>query len=324
MGCRFELKVIAETGNVFRDFAPYVPAISERGAIVFQARLEGDATGVFSGVGGIPVELAASSGSLAEILSHPDIDGAGNICFYGELADVGQRLFLNGDPVVAEAYASAGPLGPTMNESGAIAFRGMSPEGHPGVFLYRAGEVTPLADTRGDIAAFHGLPVLTGDGTVVFRADRSDGGQTIYACRGGELAEVAESGREFSGFEYFPSSSDNGTIVFVATLAEGGSGVFATVEGGIKKLVASDGLFESIRGAMINDAGTLVYYATPLGGRLGIYCDSARIAGIGDSFFGSTIAEFALNPVSFNNRGEIAVRIKLEDTRQMIVRVSLS
>ena len=53
---------------------------------------------------------------------------------------------------------------------------------------------------------------------------------------------------------------------------------------------------------------------------LGIYADGARLVGVGDDFEGSTVVEFALNPVSINGAGQFAARLKLSDGRQFIVR----
>jgi hypothetical protein len=89
----------------------------------------------------------------------------------------------------------------------------------------------------------------------------------------------------------------------------------------------TDGPFESFRGALINGAGTIVFYATPRGGTLGVFTTQGasqssnheRVVGIGDTLFGSPVKDFALNPVSLNEAGQIAIRILLEDGKQMIV-----
>ena len=82
--------------------------------------------------------------------------------------------------------------------------------------------------------------------------------------------------------------------------------------------------FESFRGVLINRTGLVVFYATPVGGRLGIYKGPDpvrdRVLSIGDPIFQSTMVEFALNPVSVNEKGQIAIRVNLEDGRQVILR----
>jgi hypothetical protein len=41
---------------------------------------------------------------------------------------------------------------------------------------------------------------------------------------------------------------------------------------------------------------------------------------LGDDLFGSPVAGFALNPVSVNAVGQLAIRVKLADARQFILR----
>ena len=94
-------------------------------------------------------------------------------------------------------------------------------------------------------------------------------------------------------------------------------GRFATV-------ADNDGAFESFRGALINNAGTVVFLATPKGGALGVYSGSDPVAdkiiSIGDPMVGSTVADFALNPVSINDCNQLAIRVALASGRQLIIR----
>jgi hypothetical protein len=82
--------------------------------------------------------------------------------------------------------------------------------------------------------------------------------------------------------------------------------------------------FGSFRGALINRTGTILWCATPRGGELGIYTGpdpvADRIVSIGDPWFGSTVTDFALNPVSVNDAGQVAIRVRLANDRQIIVR----
>jgi hypothetical protein len=75
---------------------------------------------------------------------------------------------------------------------------------------------------------------------------------------------------------------------------------------------------------LINNNGLLVFFATPVERSLGVFCGkdplADRIVAIGDPLFGSTVADFALNPVSLNDLGQLAIRIKLADDRQFIIR----
>ena len=85
------------------------------------------------------------------------------------------------------------------------------------------------------------------------------------------------------------------------------------------------GAFESYRGALITGAGGVIRIATPRGEHLGLFNgpDPAvdRILAIGDSLFGSTVTDFAANPVSVSAAGQLAIRASLSDARQLILRV---
>ncbi|MCC6426159.1 MAG: hypothetical protein IT435_04995 [Phycisphaerales bacterium] len=118
--------------------------------------------------------------------------------------------------------------------------------------------------------------------------------------------------------------NDAGVVAFCATLRNGGSAVFTTTGGEHLPLVDTTAGFESFHGVLINNASHRVFYATPNGGSLGVFIgpDAKRdlLLGIGSSFLESTIAEFALNPVSINDAGPLAIRVRLADQRQLIVR----
>ena len=85
-----------------------------------------------------------------------------------------------------------------------------------------------------------------------------------------------------------------------------------------------DGAFEACRGALITSAGAVVCIATPRGGSLGLFAgpdpEADRILALGDPLLGSTVEELASNPVSVNAAGQVAIRAKLTDGRQLILR----
>jgi hypothetical protein len=89
-------------------------------------------------------------------------------------------------------------------------------------------------------------------------------------------------------------------------------------------VIDSSGTFESFRGVLLSNAGRIVFYATPRGGQLGIFTGpdpaTACLLSLGAPLFGSAIADFALNPVSINNDGQVAVRVVLADQRQLVLR----
>jgi hypothetical protein len=327
----FSLTVIASTGERFSDFAPYVASVNDAGTVAFQAALHGGGSGVFTGSGGAVAE-ALGPALLAGVTSHPDLNNAAATSFYGELLGGGEGVFLLRDGRLAtiadtrRAFASIGPLGPTMNEAGAVAFRADPAAGVSGIFVGDGAGVASVADTEGPWGEFHGLPVINRGGTVVFRADRKDGVQGVYAGREGSIRTVAETGDFFETIALFPSVNDAGTVAFAATLRSGGAGIFVADGDRITPMSNMDtgGPFEAYRGALINGAGAVVFIATPRGGSLGLFAgpdpDAHRILAIGDSLLGSTVEDFASNPVSVNDAGHVAIRASLTDGRQLILR----
>jgi hypothetical protein len=187
-----------------------------------------------------------------------------------------------------------------------------------------SGSIITIADTSGLFSGFQGLPVVNNYGTVVFRADLKEGGRGIYQGSGGSLATMADTCHLFSDVGLFPSTNDEGIVVFSATLKVGGAGIFTVTEGKITTVVNTNSRFEGFRGALINNEGTIIFFATPRGGELGIYSGpnpiGDKIISIGDPLFGSTVAGFALNPVSLNDVDQVAIRVRLANDRQVIIR----
>src|SRR5690348_14952262 len=146
------LVVIATTGDRFSGFAPYVASVNDAGTVAFQAALRDGGSGVFAGDGG-RVEEVVGPPLVAGVTSHPDVNDAGELSFYGVLRDGRQGVFLHREgrlqtvAVTGDGFASIGPLGPTMNEAGAVAFRADPAQGASGVFAGDGDAVTTVADT---------------------------------------------------------------------------------------------------------------------------------------------------------------------------------
>lgn len=295
------LMIVAQTGNRFADFAPYVPCIDPRGRVAFQAALTAGGTGVFAGEEDTLYEVA---GDVLEVVSHPVFIGEDAVFYARTLSGTALYSARRGALTVG---MEAGPLGPTANSRGEIGFRADG-----GIHLFRDGAGVEVARRGERFADFQGLPLALADGSVVFRADLADGGQGLYRWQQGEIATLAETGEQFTELGRFPCANASGTVAFAAVERSGHSGIFTphfTVGGAF-----------TFRGALIDDLNRVIAFATPIGGELGIYADGGRLIGVGDDFEGSTVAEFALNPVSINGAGQFAARLKLSDDRQFIVR----
>jgi hypothetical protein len=328
------MKIIAETGEQFVDFAPYVASVDKGGVVAFQATLQNGATGVFTGDGDSPAALIDGCRGIFEIkfFSHPDINAAGRLSVYASDTDGFEGVYVATPRELMTIvdncgiFARIGPLGPTLNNEGTVAFRADTKSGLQGIYLGDEVSVVTVADTR-HFTAFQGVPVINNKGTVVFRADLKNGGQGIYAAMEGTLLTIAETGAVFSELGQFPTVNDADTVVFSAVLKSGISGVFRVAGNQIHSVMDSAGQFESFRGALINSSDTIVYYATPRSGKLGVYsglaAEAKRVIGIGDVFLDSKIVDLALNPVSLSDDDQVAIRLALEDQRQLIVRADL-
>jgi len=321
----YEFTPIASTGDRFTDFVPYVPAVNNLGVVAFQATLRAGGSGVFAGSGGqLSSITVVPMDSVRDVCSHPDIDDRGSACYYANLTSGRRAVVLVRDGRISTLVGNAGPLGPTINEHGTMAYRTGAESEATGIFTRSDGLVTPIAATGEVFSAFLGLPVINGRGRVAFRADLASGGQGVYTGDGGPPVVVAQTGRIFSDLGQFPVMDDAGSVAFCASLAGGGSGVFVASAGDIETIIDTSGAFESFRGVLLAEEGGLIFYATPRGGKLGVFCgpDPERdcLLSVGAPFLGSTVVDFALNPVSINRVGQIAIRVKLANNEQFVLR----
>jgi hypothetical protein len=326
---------IAATDGRFLDFAPYVASLTDEGVVAFQATLAEGHSGVFTGDGGAITDIATSLSADAPaqaFASHPDINRAGTVTVYATLQGGEQavlRIHADGrvDTLGAgQGFTGIGPLGPTMNARGDVAFRATSRDGRACIGVWRDDRCEVIAEAGDLHRGFEGLPVVDPTGRVAFRADLADGAQAVFLCRDDRspAAAIATTGPDFAELARFPTMNDRGGVAFAARRASGGWGLFAAAPGGTACLVDAQAGFESFRGLLINDAGLVAFYATPVGGQLGIYTGpdprQHRLLGLGDPLFGATVVDFALNPVSVNARGQLALRVALDDGRQFILR----
>lgn len=260
-------RVVGTTTRDHVDLGPYVPAISDTGAVAYTAIRADGSTAVV--VDGKVLDLAAES--------HPDVNTRGDVAAYT------RGGVLRNTTVLSPHH---GHLGPTMNNRGDVAWRS-----EHGVHLNE----TEIARGR-----FEGLPVVNDAGSVAFRTTLTDGRHAIFLDD--RLVAAAPSlGR-------FPSLNHRGEVAFVSP-----RGVHRWRDGAVETLHHG----WDYRGALLDDDGRVVFYATPPGGTLGIYVNGEL--GLGDSFHGTPILEFALNPVSINAAGDLVVRVRLADGRQLIV-----
>jgi len=311
---RYELEVVATLDDDWCDFRPYVPSIDDAGHVAFQVtRRDGSSVVAMIGADGrraiVPCPL--------HVLSHPALGGDDAVSFFAR-KDNGQSVLVAGlrsNPIIVES-TNVGPLGPTMNTSGAVAFRGRDPNGVAAVFVANGRETTEIASA--DSEEFTGLPVIVGDGSIIFRL-----GNSIERSSGGERELVIATNASFRNLGRFPDVNDACTVVFVAGTSER-SGVFAARDGSIRTIVDDRGDYRRFRGALVADDDHVVFFATTDGGSLGVFTGpdpvADKVIAIGDELARSTVTDLALNPVSRNRHGDLAIRLELANGAQAIVR----
>ena len=327
---RAELTPIATSGDRYARFSPYVASVNDAGLVAFQAERADGTHAVCLGDGRAVDETPLGEGIVA-VTSHPDVNTRGDVSFYAEDPSGGGAVVTaleGGMRLHAAGFHWIGPAGPTMNERGAVAFRGDRAENVAGIHVVAGGQVRTIAEQGARFTGFLGLPLIDETGGVVFRADRRDGVHGIYRAEeaGGDPAPLVESGDELRAIAPFPSWTADGGIAFVGTRTEGGDGAWI-VRGGELTSVPDGDAFETHRGCLVT-GDTLIRIATPAGGTLGLFSGSDperdRILGVGDALAGSTVEAFAANPVSMNRRGQLAITVVLTDQRELVLRADLA
>lgn len=325
---RYVLSIVAETGEQFADFQPYVGSINDEGVVAFQATLRAGGSGVYAGSGGsIDTAVGVTDGRLGAIVSHPAIGANGAICFYATTKAGRGGVFLLRAGELLTIADSHGPLGPTINEGGAIAYRATTPAGTSAIFKHVDGKTTLVAEATEPFSAFHGIPVINSANAVAFRADQAGEGQGIYLANDKGITPAAETGKRFRDLGHFPTLTDDGTVAFAAGLRRGGSGVFVSRNGMVETVFESArGPFRGFRGVLMSGSRPRIFYATPRDGRAGLGIFSGadpiadRLLAIGAPLLDSTVTDLSLNPVSINRHGQLAIRVRLENDRQVIMR----
>ena len=204
---------------------------------------------------------------------------------------------------------------PVINSRGAVVFRADLDDSRQGVFVSDGQRVIAVALTGERFVSLGAFPTQNDDGTVVFcGVERPAGVMGAGVLRGPQ----APSPAFWSGQGFNPPGAAGG-----AAQASGG-GVFIARDGHVSRALDTNGPFESFHGALIDGMGRIVFYATPRGAALGVFtgpdADASRLVSLGMELYGAAVVDFALNPVSINSAGQLAVRVRLEDQRQHVLR----
>jgi hypothetical protein len=256
------------------------------------------------------------------VVSHPDVTGDGVACCYVATPGGGSELWAIRGSQRRAIAVGCGPLGPTAGGAGLIAYRAATPAGE-GVHLWDGARSIEIDRAADGVAGFEGLPVVTARGAVVYRATLAGGGHEVRLFEGGRRRTIADTATAFSALGRFPMINAAHEVVFAATTRDSGDALFVWRDGLVERAASAGGGFTSIRGGLLSDAGTLLVIGTAVDGGLGVFTDAAgehAIVQVGMPLLGSTVTEFALNPVSVNARDQVAVRVSLADGSEAILR----
>lgn len=324
-----ELHEGVSTGDGLATFGPYVPATTAEGEVVFQATsTSGESLVVHAGKTGVLERVRATSLGLAAVVSHPVLSEDGEtLAFYGASGDGRVAAYVVSREGTAARLSSpefrlteVGPLGPTVNVHGDVAFRARLASGDDAIFVSRRGRVVCLARTGDELSSFRGLPVATDDGAVVVRADDGAGRGLVLVCRDDtppvRVAREGEHGVRSLG--NFPSARGEGDILVAATFDDGSSSALRL---GIGRTPSNDlegPVFSTVRGVLHGGPSGAVVLGARDGETLGVYVGGARLVGLGDAIFGGRVTDLAANPVSASG-SRLAVRLAFDTGRESIV-----
>jgi hypothetical protein len=190
---------------------------------------------------------------------------------------------------------------------------------HSGVNLFqdRSYQLRVIAETGDqfvDLAPY--VASINRHGVVAFQAALSDGTTGVFTVDSKSGMSVSGAKTE-TKFCSHPDINSGGILCVYTTSENKRSSLAVGRPGQFKKIVETGSGFKLI--------------ATPKNGSLGVYAGpdpiKDRILGMGDPLFDSKVIDLALNPVSLpvslndagNDAGQIAIRVKLENNKQLIV-----
>ncbi len=113
----------------------------------------------------------------------------------------------------------------SINDSGAVAFQGVTPQSVFGLFTGSGGSLTTITTEGATFNSIFGGSI-NNSGNVAFIGNSSSS-SGVFVGSGGALTTIAQTGTTFSGFGSVPSINQSGTVAFQAGLTGGGAGVFA-------------------------------------------------------------------------------------------------
>ncbi len=241
------------------------------------------------------------------------INHGGQVAFFASLDAGGSGIFTSspGGPAITTIVDTNGPVssfaggggGPSINDSGTVAFVAGLDAGGAAILTGNGGPLTTIADSSGpgsfsQILGVH--PSINNGGTVAFLANFNSGTgveRGVFTSSGGPASLIVDGRGPLSGnsFSSPPAINDHGQVAYRAQFdtAQGERGIFV---GGGTTIADSGGPFSGSFSSKpgINNHGEVAFSAALDAGGSGVFTGPDPVADkvirTGDSLFGSTVA----------------------------------
>lgn len=315
-------------------------SMNAHGTVAFSGDLEGH-QGVFTGNGGALQTVVVSSDEFPVGGPFVIINDNGFVAFAGGTPDPdrhiniyssdGYSTNLIAESPTPEHHLIGGPY--SFNNNGEVAFWAQVEVGGDffwgdGLFKVSNGVETLIAKAKTPFLVL-GFPVINDSGVVAFHALLDDATGGIFIGSGGALTTIARGVRFgepglFVGFDDQPDINAAGTVVFMGARGVDDGGIYTGNGGAITTVVDSSGPFHTFRRPAINSLGGVAFLAITDDGAFGLFTGADPVAdkviGWGDPFSGSIVTDIFFNRNAFNDAGQLAFFVGLEDGRRAIVR----
>lgn len=336
--------IVADSTNpAFSGFGAY-PSLNNSGTVAFYAEKPPGSGSVYTATDGSTPVLVSAGGNGAPsinehgtVVSSRDIEGGTATELYKHTPEgVFQQVARTGNE-----YRSF-PDFAYLGDNGTVVFvANRNPASPTRYGLYTGkgdGTTTALAENLGEFATFGGEPTINAAGTVAFTGGKDNLESGLYIAKGGTSAGITtvltQDGSPVRKFDGAPFINDNDQIAFKAYEDSSSEpGIFyANADGsGLTTFARAggqgpDGPYSQFKSPVINNVGTIVFYANLDTGGRGIFAGPKPVADkvivVGDSLFGSKVSNLGFLR-GLNDWNEIAFYYALEDGRSGIAKAKL-
>jgi hypothetical protein len=333
------------TTNGFTSFAG--PSLNINGNLAFVGNTATH-KGVYIGNGGGLTLLTRSDTSVYATYGGPSMNNDGRVSFHANrdgflsdaiviysstgLTELATGTITGSTPGAFAAFdstmtsiSSGGTSGGQV--AGRVVFMAQTQDTNPRVGLHRGVNMIVVDSTAGNGSfSNYGSWQITGAGTTVFTATKNGVAGVFTATQGlgsvGTIAAVGGGG-SFTGFTT-ASINAGGKVAFGASVT-GANNIYLKTPSSSPTIFATNtGSYASFSGPVINNVGSIAFYATLDNGTFGIYSGpnpvTDKIIEKGASLFGSTVT--GLSAPSFNDNGQLAFQVTLANGNVALVRAS--